>query len=317
MGEQTGIEWADHTFNPWIGCTKVSAACDNCYAERWGARFGVQWGNHDRRRTSVATWRQPLTWNHAAKAAGVRRRVFCASLADVFDNQVPDQWRWDLFDLIGQCPDLDWMLLTKRPQNIEKMLPGPLLPFYQNVWIGTTVENQGEADRRIPHLLRTVAARRFLSCEPLLSPLDLWLYLDPLRLFARHIDLVIVGGESGPGARPMHPDWARSLRDQCSAADVPFFFKQHGEWIDADEWLDLVERGPSRIAILGGKAERLWHPARPLNYSDASVLAHVSGDRPFEHQSDGATLIRVGKKAAGRLLDGREHNDMPPGHDGW
>ena len=241
MGESTKIEWADHTFNCWIGCTRVSAACDFCYAERFGHRFGIEWGNNPRRLASDSTWRQPLAWNRAAQRDGVRRRVFCASLADVFDNQVDPAWRYRLWDLISDCRHLDWLLLTKRPQNIAKMLPSEtqqaLLPNggpwpWPHVWLGTTTENQEEADRRISELLAVPAAKHFISAEPLLGPING--VLNYVRLFSGRfddpptpvLDWVIVGGESGPGARPMHPDWARSLRDQCQAAGVAFFMKQ-------------------------------------------------------------------------------------------
>lgn len=230
MAENSGIEWTDHTFNPWVGCTKVSPACDHCYAEGWAKRTGQSalWAG-ERRRTSEANWRDPLRWNRKAEAAGVRHRVFCASLADVADNKVPAEWRRDLFDLIAETPHLDWLLLTKRPQNIGKMVnyaarqretlnPNYLWPW-PNVWLGTTVENQEEADRRIPHLLAIPARVLFLSVEPMLGP---------VRPELDGIHWVICGGESGPGARPMHPDWARQLRDQCRSAGVPFFMKQMG-----------------------------------------------------------------------------------------
>ena len=147
---QTKIEWCDYSFNPWVGCTKVSPGCDHCYAEGWAKRTGQSslW-NGDRRRTSETNWRQPLKWNKAAASDGRRRRVFCASVADVFDNQVPEQWREDLFKLIAATPDLDWLLLTKRPQNIQRFLPwGPSAAPWRNVWLGTTVENQEEMARR-------------------------------------------------------------------------------------------------------------------------------------------------------------------------
>lgn len=259
MGENSKIEWTDHTWNPWIGCTKVSAACDHCYAEDWAKRFGqVEWGPHaERRRTSPANWKEPLRWDRAAAKAGRQARVFCASLADVFDNQVPEQWRYDLWELIASTRNLDWLLLTKRPQNIAKMLPvmDSRLPGYKpwtqrwpwpNVWLGTTVENQEEANRRVPEFLAVPAAKHFLSVEPLLGPVNLNSVFDHSnehsidalagrRFYApqdndgepeARLDWVIAGGESGRGARPMHPDWARSLRDQCAAAEVPFFMKQ-------------------------------------------------------------------------------------------
>lgn len=249
MGKDTNIEWAHHTFNPWMGCAKISPGCHHCYAEGWAKRSGmVQWGAHaERRRTSENNWRQPIKWNADAKRKGVRYRVFCSSLADVFDNAVPVQWRTDLFRLIAETPSLDWLLLTKRIGNADSMLGDyktvPLLP---NVWIGASITNQEEADRDIPKLLSVPAAKRFLSMEPLLGPVDLRFHIfsEPTGNFRTHagkrqmelrkpddggLHWVIVGGESGPGARPMHPEWVRSLRDQCSAADVPFLFKQHGE----------------------------------------------------------------------------------------
>ncbi|MEL6227756.1 MAG: phage Gp37/Gp68 family protein [Pseudomonadota bacterium] len=257
MAENSGIEWTHHTFNPWIGCTKVSAACDHCYAEAWDKRFsgGERWGARaPRTRTSAANWAKPYKWNKQAEADGVRLRVFCASLADVFDNHrsIDPGWRADLWQLIDDTPHLDWLLLTKRPQNIAAMMPSDvgLGGNRGSVWIGTTVENQAEADRRIPHLLSTPAAVRFLSCEPLLGPIKLeciWLggrkRVDgrgcvfgegpvgvsggrPSWQKPPHIDWVITGGESGSNFRPADPDWFRSLRDQCSAAGVPFLFKQ-------------------------------------------------------------------------------------------
>lgn len=291
MAENSAIEWTDHTFNPWLGCTKISPACDHCYAEGWAKRTGqaALWQG-ERRRTSEANWREPLKWNKKAREFATRYRVFCASLADVFDNQVPQEWRRDLWALIAATPSLDWLLLTKRPQNIDRMLPHAWNGGWPNVWLGTTVENQEEAERRIPHLLQVPAHIRFLSCEPLLGPLDLTAVhivrpfpgtlnamrgtiwpaqgLDDLGvepMIGPRLDWIIAGGESGPGARPAHPDWARGLRDQCRAADVAFFWKQWGDWT-------------------------------PFGTLDQSVY--------FPQ--------RVGKKAAGRLLDGVTHDEYPP-----
>ncbi len=252
MAENSGIEWTHHTFNPWIGCTKVSPACDNCYAEDWDKRYngGKHWGPRAPRRLTK-DWQTPIKWNKKAAELGIRYRVFCASLADVFDNAVPEDWRRALWYLIKQTPNLDWLLLTKRPQNILKMLPADWGAGYPNVWLGTTVENQEEANRRIPHLLRSPAKIRFLSCEPLLGPIDLntdnlWFldgecdhFIDPETNVCEcssclsggktqdvGIDWVIAGGESGPLYRSANPDWFRSLRDQCLEAGVPFLFKQ-------------------------------------------------------------------------------------------
>lgn len=246
MAENSAIEWTDHTFNPWVGCTKVSPACDHCYAESWAKRAGSPelWAG-ERRRTRPANWALPLKWDAAARAAGIRQRVFCASLADVFDNQVPSQWRYDLLALIAATTNLDWLLLTKRIGNAHAMLEEALsdLSFgvtswaempWPNVWIGATVANQFEADRDIPKLLATPARIRFLSIEPMLGPLNfegMWIdHKDPRmhENVLERIQWVICGGESGPGARPMQAEWARLLRDQCNALEVPFFFKQWG-----------------------------------------------------------------------------------------
>ncbi|MBB2199844.1 phage Gp37/Gp68 family protein [Gluconacetobacter sp. 1c LMG 22058] len=244
MGANSGIEWTDHTFNPWVGCTKISPACDHCYAEGWAKRAGdpALWAGQ-RRRTSEKNWNLPLRWNRQAQASGTRARVFCASLADVFDNQVPADWRIDLWNLISATPWLDWLLLTKRPQNISGMLP----PSWQegswpNVWLGTTICNQAEADRNVRHLTAIPAALRFLSIEPLLGPLTFrwarWVDQDAmLRAFGRlqhldglrGIDWAIVGGESGAGARPMELKTALTLRDEFVDAGTAFFFKQWGE----------------------------------------------------------------------------------------
>jgi protein gp37 len=173
-------------------------------------------------------------WDRKAKIAGIRNRVFCASLADVFDNQVPEEWRMELWSLIFCTPNLDWQLLTKRPQNIAKMLPAQWGIGWDNVWLGTTVENQQEADRRIPHLLDVPARVHFLSCEPLLGPVSLraWMdlpYADGGTAWNKgKISWVICGGESGNNARIMHPTWAMSLLAQCKQAGVPAWFKQTG-----------------------------------------------------------------------------------------
>ena len=354
MAENSKIEWTDHTFNPWMGCTKVSPACANCYAERdFDHRYKkVQWGPSGTRvLTSADNWKKPLRWNSEAMYRMIdhedesnlgkdlspykRPRVFCASLADVFEDWDgpigthdggrvmlnPDSQlmaidadakrtpsgskfatmadiRLQLFDLIDRTPNLDWLLLTKRPENIMRMWPIPangrdpgdsLYLRRDNVWLGTSVENQEYADKRIPELLkcRDLSPVLFLSCEPLLGKVDLteflteeagfalkWLYrnadgspsseinveangkeikrvvIDPLP-----IGWVIAGGESGPNARPSDANWFRLLRDQCEAACVPFHFKQWGEFDDAQQ--------------------------------------------------------RVGKNIAGRLLDGVTHDGLP------
>lgn len=318
-----GTSLPGYTFNPWIGCTKVSPGCDNCYAENQNGRWNwnaAGWGPHaSRRRTSTGYWRQPLKWNREAEASGIRRKVFCASLADVFDNHgsITSGWHGDLWHLIASTPALDWLLLTKRPQNIAKMLPdGYGAPSWgdgwPNVWLGVTAENQEEANRRIPILLATPAAKRFVSAEPLLGAIDYrrWLSSDPggaiydaaggqmdyVEPTGPALDWIIAGGESGRGARPMHPDWVRSIRDQCAAAGVPFFFKQWGEWapvydrdVDDPDWrrCDQIAREHPR--------------GRWLN---------LAGGHGF-HGERVVYVNPVGKRASGALLDGREHKEWP------
>lgn len=328
MAENSSIEWCDSTFNPWIGCTRVSPACDDCYAARStpARTLGVAWGpGEPRRRTSAANWKQPELWQRQAAefhaAHGRRRRVFCASLADVFDNEVPDEWRADLFTLIAQTPDLDWLILTKRVGNVERMLKdivhgadedltvldmmGERGGWYPNVWLGITVVNQAEVDRDIPKLLTVPARVRFLSVEPMLGPisLDCWpVYGEDERPL---LHWVICGGESGPKARPMHPDWARSLRDQCAAAGVPFLFKQWGEWTEQDD--------------SGLPGVRTVHEGAPEFESEADKCdafmaadGHLVEDIEATRRGIGYRgLVRAGKKAAGRLLDGRTHDGFP------
>ena len=316
MSDKTGIEWTDHTFNPWWGCVRVSPACEHCYAETWAKRFGVEWGvKAERKPASEKVWASPLRWNKAAQKAGVRARVFCASMADVFeDRRDLDVHRRRLFDIIAITPWLDWQLLTKRPEAVMRLVPESW-NFYgwpKNVWIGTTVEDQRRADERIPHLLAIPAVVRFLSCEPLLGPLNLhpWLcaYGDANKPEQRlgevcepagNIHWVIGGGESGNGARPMHPEWARALRDQCAAAGVPFFFKQWGEWMDATSQDPITAKGQDLVILTSGE----W-----IGGGDGKKNGMVD-----EHwrERGGAWMVRVGKKNAGALLDGVEHKAFP------
>lgn len=227
MAENSKIEWTDHTFNPWIGCQKVSPGCDHCYAEAlMDKRYGkVQWGPHgERKRTSEANWKLPLRWAKQARGTGKRPRVFCASLADVFDNQVPAEWRLDLWNLIALTPELDWLLLTKRPENVVKMLPTWWEKFELagHVWLGVTAENQEQYHRRWERIQDAPAAVRFISYEPAIGPL----MLDSAWSLTRLPHWIICGGESGHGARMMDPNWARDLRDVCASSGVAFFMKQ-------------------------------------------------------------------------------------------
>jgi len=226
MAKNSKIEWTHHTFNPWWGCTKVSPACKHCYAESWAKRVGQDiWGKYSERRFfGAAHWKAPLKWNAEAQISRKRLRVFCASMADVFeDRRDLDPWRDRLWPLIEATPYLDWLLLTKRPNVVSRLVPWNT-NWPSNIWLGTTAENQKEADRRIPYLVNNSAKVRFLSCEPLLGSLNLRPWLDS------HIHWVIAGGESGGKSRPTDPSWVRSLRDQCVTAKVPFHFKQWGNW---------------------------------------------------------------------------------------
>jgi protein gp37 len=229
MGKDSRIEWTDHTFNPWWGCVKVSDACKHCYAEAWAKRTGqAVWGiRAPRRFFGAAHWLEPLRWNREAEQAGERRRGFCASMADVFeDRRDLDRPREQLAGLIAATPALDWLLLTKRPEHVCSLAPwgGDWPP---NVWLGTTAEMQRWVVERLPILSDVPAHLRFVSCEPLLGPLDLTPWLGS------SVHWVIAGGESGSNARPTDPLWFRSLRDQCQRACVPFHFKQWGNWSPA------------------------------------------------------------------------------------
>lgn len=290
--ENSHISWTHHTFNHIRGCTKVSVGCDHCYAETMSGRNSAvlgEWGKDGNRVIAAESyWEHPLRWNNEAEAARERRRVFCASLADVFEGedtmpafsvQSVSLARARLWQLIEATPSLDWLLLTKRPENIMRFLPEQWqsgLPA--NIWMGTSVENQEAADERIPRLLRVPAVVRFLSCEPLLGPVDVskWLMATPGLDYANNqfpyhnLMWCIVGGESGANARPMHPHWARSLRDQCQSAGVPFFFNQWGEYGPVEE-------------------------PKPLRIGKDTILG----------------MARIGKKAAGRTLDGRIWDEFP------
>lgn len=370
MGTNSKIEWTDHTWNPWRGCQHATVGedqqphpgCDHCYAEAMAKRnpgtLG-QWGDQGTRVVAAEEyWKLPLKWDAEAKAEGVRRRVFCASLADVFEKwdgpmlgtkgaplfDVGDgQWRPDaeinrrafpgfdpsdstysvtlddvrrrLFALIDATPNLDWLVLTKRPQHVRSMwTPTATGMFRPNVWLLTSVSDQATADALVPELLklRDLVPALGLSIEPLLGPVDLSRWLHPFnaepscdhcedcvglipnwleRTSHNHeplIDWIIVGGESGHHTRPMHPQWARDLRDQCQAAGVSFHFKQWGEWVPStmtptsrscDAWLT---RDGRRLVPVDGIVEATAEP-----------------------------MARVGKKAAGRELDGRTWDEFP------
>lgn len=246
MGDKTTISWTHMTFNPWIGCQKVGPGCDNCYALTWDERFsdGIHWGpGAERRRTVPSNWAKPKRWNRDAVAAGVRKRVFCASLADVFDNAIDPKWRRDLAQLIRDTPMLDWMLLTKRIGNVPRMVAadfGGSLP--DNVWLGASIVTQEEADRDIAKLLAVPAAVRWLSMEPLIEAV----VVGPDRMAA--LDMIVVGGESGKGARHFDIEWARSLLVQARAGDTAYHFKQLSE-ADFPQTYGDVEAFPEDLRV--------------------------------------------------------------------
>src|SRR5215216_200816 len=275
MGKNSHIEWTHHTFNPWWGCQKVSPACDHCYAELWAKRMGHSlWGtNSPRRFFGDSHWREPLKWNEEAQLSGHHKRVFCASMADVFEHRTDlNSQRLRLWKLIDNTPCLDWLLLTKRPQNIARIAPWGI-KWPTNVWLGTSVESQALAEKRLPFLLKNPARVRFLSCEPLLGPLDLRSWFRKYGLYP--IDWIIAGGESGGASRPMHPDWVTGLLHQCKDFEIPFHFKQWGQWSPAQD-----------------------HGAA------GARLVELANERPVE-------MIRSSKRLAGRILEGTTWNGVP------
>ncbi len=322
--QNTKIQWTDHTVNFWWGCTKVSRACQHCYAQEVASRYGkrlfgqpVEWGaGKPRFERLIAARKEALKIEQQAMKTGTRPRVFVNSMSDWLDDEVPLEWLAFLLETLFLCPNVDFQLLTKRPENWEQRLYDSMLhaekadltdtePYRDgtfcrwledwkdgqapdNLWIGTTVEDQKAADTRIPHLLH-IPGVRFLSCEPLVGVINLDVATQGLREGSATSDWeqkwhvrdgihwVIAGGESGGHAEPSHPEWFRSLRDQCASAGVPFFFKQWGEWIA----LDNMQPHMDRRAYKG------------------------------HHCDDGTLMLRVGTKTAGDLLDGQQHHAFP------
>lgn len=307
------IEWTDETWNPVRGCSKVSDGCRNCYAMRQAHRFsgpgkayegltqlvkgkGPQWTGEVR---CVPEFLEaPLRWKKP-------RRVFVNSMSDLFHPEVPFEFVDRVFAIMGQCPEHTFQILTKRPELMREYVEWwgrvikPLGAVYwplPNVWLGVSVEDQAMADERIPILLQTPAAVRWLSMEPLLGPVDLQLVdfdgatgLAVLDNPPWQVRWVVVGGESGPGARPMHPDWVRSIRDQCQTANVPFLFKQWGAWIPIDQ---------------------PWMQDSPRPLAENETWLNQAGGSGF-HGDDVYRMRRVRKKKAGRELDGRTWDQYP------
>ncbi|MDB5056147.1 MAG: Phage protein Gp37/Gp68 [Bacilli bacterium] len=328
MSDKSSIEWTDATWNPVTGCTKVSEGCRNCYAltfaERWRGIPGHYFKNGFDITLRPDKLDQPLKWKKP-------RKIFVNSMSDLFHESVPFEFIFAVWARMIGAPQHIYQILTKRPARMleffkwNEQQPVRIETYLPNIWVGVSVENQKAADERIPLLLQTPAAIRFLSCEPLLGEVRILNHLmsgkQPAKCgncgrghgFTRcpnyggisktdkeygceefkrvnfAIDWVIVGGESGHGARPMHPEWARSLRDQCQAAGVSYFFKQWGELV------------PAGMPHVDNDYRGLRKNERWLNY-DGGHGFH--GDRVYR-------MSRVGKAKAGRLLDGREWNEIP------
>jgi protein gp37 len=310
MAESTEISWTDHTLNLWWGCAKVHAGCDHCYAEAFAHRYGHEiWGPKAPRKASKSAFRDVLKFQKKAAADGVVRRVFVGSMMDIFEkpfplidskgNALPEttgHLRTRFFEeVVPQCPNLLFLLLTKRPGNILKYIPEDWKDTPPaNVMYGTSVVDQATADDMIPKLLE-VPGRRFLSMEPLIGPVSFrwakWIdrterkpewHLEGLW----GIDWVIVGGESGHGARPMRPQWAKDIRDQCAETETPFHFKQWGEWIEHCQAIEMFNAQSRSLPIMA----RLGYRSMQL---------------------EGETLWRFGKHEAGNLLDGKLYQDVP------
>ena len=329
------IEWTEKTWNPVTGCTPVSPGCDHCYAARMATRLAGRAGYPADNPFAVTCHPdkldQPLHWRKPC-------RVFVCSMGDLFHPDVPDSFIDQVFAIMAACPQHTFQVLTKRPERMVKYLhnyghahlwdriyaAARTLPEHKvlkrnllniqyfpawplpNVWLGVTCEDQQRADERIPLLLQCPAAVRFVSCEPLLGPVDLGIRCNvpgmdcvdcpapecSLRGNERQVDWVICGGETGPGARPMHPDWARSLRDQCKAAGVAFFFKQWGGWVPETQNTQALTERTARTALYV-EPDGTTRPAK------------------YGARGEAATVQRVGKKRAGRLLDGVEYSEYP------
>lgn len=349
MADRTGIEWTDATWNPIRGCSRVSDGCRNCYAERVAARFsgpgqpyegllasGGQWNGQIKLVESVMD--QPLRWRRP-------RRIFVNSMSDLFHEAVPDEVIDRVFAIMALCPQHTFQVLTKRPERMQQYICGTYDQWHgnpdnfadrfqnamdwnlawindiddmpwplKNVWLGVSIENQATANVRIPLLLETPAAVRWVSAEPLLGRVDLCEHLgmwwnqtmdsfeavgariNSSRFGGPGIGWVVVGGESGPGARPMHLDWARAVRNQCQDAGVPFLFKQWGEWE-----VSSVENGHHDCSMTTNDA---W-------WVDINGNMHKPSSAGLNNP---IAMTRVGKKAAGRMLDGRTWDEYPEPH---
>jgi protein gp37 len=297
-----GIGWCDETYNPWVGCVPVSAGCANCYAAEIAARFkdhpafvgttvaksnGVAWTGVLRPKGDAA-WEAPLRWKQP-------KRIFIGSMTDIFQDGVPDEWLDRVFDVIRRTPHHLYWVLTKRPERMAEY--SQRHPFPANVWAGVSVEDQATANERLGWLgfVQGTGTRRWVSYEPALGPVNLvraWIERKP-PVFAEPVSLVIMGGESTKGARPMHPDWARSMRDQCAELETAFRFKQWGDWaVEIDRDHDDPD----------------WRAS--YKSDEKHRVINLAGGSGF-HGERVVRMYRVGTKAAGRLLDGVEHRPLP------
>ncbi len=298
----TKIEWTNRTWNPIIGCSKCSPGCDNCYAEKMAKRIVLMNRNNETRDNYLSALNQYLNWNnHAVFCRNIINKpfrwkkpsmIFVCSMGDLFHESVPFGSIRTVFNVIYDNPHHTFQILTKRPERMAEFFNWLYQPVtFPNLWLGVTAENQEQADKRIPILLQIPAAIRFVSVEPMLGPVDVMKYLvapaggtpEETEIYHDWIDWIICGGETGPKARPMHPDWVRSLRDQCRVTGIPFFFKSWGEWLNSYDF-------GANLSKLYSKKKKL-----PLyfNFPDATGMN------------------KVGKKLAGHLLDGVEYHQFP------
>ncbi len=312
MSDKTAIEWADSTWNPVTGCTKVSPGCDNCYAETFSERFRGTPGHYFEGGFDIQfrpdKLDQPLRWKKP-------RRIFVNSMSDLFHNDIPDEYIAKVWAVMGLARHHTFQVLTKRHGRMQALLSSPSFPELiakcnpiwpegfslalplPNVWLGVSTEDQKWADIRVPALLDTPAAVRFISAEPLLGPIDLRDHLPHFTDLGSppSLDWVIVGGESGHNARPMHPAWATSLRDQCATAEVPFLFKQWGEW------------GPCAPYDQASGVYDFRH-GRGISLDGTLCMP---GERQGNAREGLAIIFRAGKKSTGRVLDGRTWDGYP------
>jgi protein gp37 len=331
MGK-SNIEWTDMTWNPVTGCTQISAGCKNCYAKKMANRFKGMGLKKYRNNFEVTchpdALDKPLGWTKP-------QRAFVCSMGDLFHEDVPDDFIQKVWAVLATATQHTYLILTKRPERmfgfVQDRINKGWGPACRNVYLGVSVEDQATADERIPLLLQAPAAKRFVSYEPALGPVDFSSYLPhkfnrephcpwcedciPNEGVSDHwkqirednhgpfLDQIIMGGETGPGARPMHPDWARSVRDQCKEAGVPFFFKQWGEYLDVDDMDDVVARRYYDRYSYGRCSPHLirrWQGGKWLPPGDGWIADPIT---------DQLCMLRVGKKDAGHLLDGKEHRE--------